>query len=315
MARPRIFISSTYYDLKYIRSDLDRFVKDQGYESVLNEYGNIPYGNTERLEEYCYKEIDLCDILVAVIGGRFGSEGRDGKYSVSNLELKTAIDKGKQVYIFIDKTVYSEYRTYSVNKDNKKMNYAAVDDSRIYKFIEEVHALPMNNQIQSFESVTDITKYLKEQWAGLFQWLLSESARQREVDLIDGLKNTSNTLKQLVNYLVNEKDKGDQAVKDILFSNHPAFSDLQKKTYIPYRVIFNTLSELDQLLKARGYDLLVEWEHNYKKGHYSWYNKQKECVIYVSELIFDENKKLIPITPSDWNDNWISYSDFSDIPF
>jgi hypothetical protein len=47
MAKPRIFISSTYYDLHQIRNDLDRFIKDIGYESVRNESGNIPYGKDE----------------------------------------------------------------------------------------------------------------------------------------------------------------------------------------------------------------------------------------------------------------------------
>ena len=40
MAKPRIFISSTYYDLRQVRADLERFIKDLGYETVLNEQGN-----------------------------------------------------------------------------------------------------------------------------------------------------------------------------------------------------------------------------------------------------------------------------------
>ena len=68
MARPKVFISSTFYDLKQIRNDLDVFIKDMGYDPVLNERGNIPYGSTEKLEDYCYKEIDQVDILVSIIG-------------------------------------------------------------------------------------------------------------------------------------------------------------------------------------------------------------------------------------------------------
>jgi hypothetical protein len=37
MAKPRIFVSSTFYDLRQIRSDLERFIKEIGYEPVLNE--------------------------------------------------------------------------------------------------------------------------------------------------------------------------------------------------------------------------------------------------------------------------------------
>jgi len=205
VAKPRIFISSTYYDLKHIRADVDRFIREQGYEPVLNEKGHIPYGSSERLEEYCYKEIELCDILVSVIGGRFGSESNEENYSVSNIELKTAIEKGRQVYIFIENAVLAEYRTYEANKDNEKIVYTAVDDVRVYKFLEEVFSLPLNNQVQGFDTVQEINLYLKEQWSGLFQRLLNESARQKEVNLIEDLKNTSKTLNQLVNYMVDEK--------------------------------------------------------------------------------------------------------------
>lgn len=67
MAKPRIFVSSTFYDLRQVRADLDRFIKDLGYEPVLNELGNIPYGKDDKLEEYCYKEISNVDILVSII--------------------------------------------------------------------------------------------------------------------------------------------------------------------------------------------------------------------------------------------------------
>ena len=47
MARPRIFISSTFYDLKQIRAELDMFIESLGYEPIRNEEGDIPYGKDE----------------------------------------------------------------------------------------------------------------------------------------------------------------------------------------------------------------------------------------------------------------------------
>ena len=43
MVKPRIFVSSTYYDLKYIRNSLRNFIESFGYEAVLFEDGDIPY--------------------------------------------------------------------------------------------------------------------------------------------------------------------------------------------------------------------------------------------------------------------------------
>ncbi|MEJ9163821.1 DUF4062 domain-containing protein, partial [Paenibacillus graminis] len=73
MAKPRVFISSTYYDLRYIREDIARFIREQGYDPVLFERGQIAYGREQAPADYCLKEIELCDILVSVVGGRFGS--------------------------------------------------------------------------------------------------------------------------------------------------------------------------------------------------------------------------------------------------
>ena len=97
MAKPRIFISSTFYDLRQVRSDLDTFIDNLGYDPVRNEEGDIPYGKNEALEEYCYKEIKAVDILVSIIGGCFGSESKRNNSSISQIELKTALKENKQV--------------------------------------------------------------------------------------------------------------------------------------------------------------------------------------------------------------------------
>lgn len=102
MAKPRVFISSTFYDLKTVRLELDKFLKSLGYESVRNEKGDIPYGSVESMQSYCYKEISNIDILVSIIGSRFGSPSENDKNrSVSNIELKTAIEQNKHVFIFL----------------------------------------------------------------------------------------------------------------------------------------------------------------------------------------------------------------------
>lgn len=152
MAKPRIFISSTFYDLKQIRVELDKFIESLGYEPVRNKEGDIPYGKDEALQAYCYKEISNIDILISIIGSRYGSSGiskeKEQEYSVSQLEVKTALKEDKQVFVFIDKNVFTEYETFILNKDNKDINYKYVDNVNIYKFIEEIKALPHNNNIK-----------------------------------------------------------------------------------------------------------------------------------------------------------------------
>ena len=198
MAKPRVFISSTFYDLRQIRVELDKFIESLGYEPIRNEEGDIPYGKDEALQEYCYKEILNVDILLSIIGSRYGSAGnikeKEQEYSVSQLELKTALKEGKHVFIFIDKNVYTEYETYLLNKGNE-VKYKYVDNPNIYKFIEEIRSLPNNNNIKSFETADDITRYLREQLAGLFKQYIVDSKRAKEVFIIKDIENTAKTLR------------------------------------------------------------------------------------------------------------------------
>ncbi len=73
MAKPRIFVSSTYYDLKHIRNSLEAFIEGFGYEPVLFESGDIPFRHNAPMDESCYSEISNCNMLVLIIGGRVGS--------------------------------------------------------------------------------------------------------------------------------------------------------------------------------------------------------------------------------------------------
>ena len=187
--------------------------------------------------------------MISIIGGRFGSAAfESGGYSISQKELKVALEKGKQVYIFIEKAVLHEYKTYEHNKDNDEvinlMKFSAVNDIGIYKFLDEVFALPINNQYTGFETSNDIITYLQEQWASLFQSLLSDVSKQNDFKLIEELKDTAKTLKQLVTYLTNEKSKGNEAISEILFSNHPIFNAIKKAIHTNIRVYFANEEEL-----------------------------------------------------------------------
>lgn len=235
MARPRVFVSSTFYDLKYARTELERFIRDMGYEPVLNEKGSIPYGSKETLERYCYNEIDKVHVLISIIGGRFGTQSRESEdRSISNMELETAIKQNKQVYIFIEAGVYSEYQTYRKNKSNPDIVYSHVDDARVYKFIDEVYSLPTNNQIAPSDSTPFVISYLKDQWAGLFEQFLQQQSQSQVIDMMQRMEVTTATLKDVVELLKNTPSTNqaasqgrEKAFDAIILQNHPLFSSLK----------------------------------------------------------------------------------------
>lgn len=318
MAKPRIFISSTFYDLKQVRIELDKFIESLGYEPVRNEEGDIPYGKDESLEDYCYKEIENVDILISILGGRYGSNAAaDGtnEYSISQKELITAIKRGKQVFIFIEKDVLTEYETYKMNKDNQNVNYRFVDNTNIYRFIDEINALHSNNNIKGFETSDDIKRYLREQLAGLFKQFLIESNQMKQALALQDIEETAKNLKSLVDYLSQQnKEKGDDVRKIVMF-NHPLIARIRKILNISYNFYIEGERDLSSLLQAYGY----------KQEGYTWTKSVNNEIhkITISQDLFDSGK-LLYVNQSDWDDSNIEYTienfapttiDDDDLPF
>jgi len=216
MARPRIFVSSTYYDLKHIRSSLDNFIDSLGFDSVLSEKGNIAYSPDIPLDESCYREALSADMLVLIIGGRYGSEASSEEAtptrefferydSITKKEYDSACSRDIPVYILIESNVQSEYQTYLRNKKNAKIQYAHVDSVNIFQLIEDILGKPRNNPVHTFERFSDIESWLREQWSGLFRELLQRmsssqqmSALSTQVDALGAINETLQTYLEAV---------------------------------------------------------------------------------------------------------------------
>lgn len=332
MAKPRIFISSTFYDLKQTRIDISTFLDQLGYETIRNEEGDIAYGKEEALEDYCYREIEAVDILISIIGGRFGSESKkaetvqvsDNKKfenSITQTEIKTALQLNKQVYIFIDHNVLSEYETYYLNKGTD-IKFKYVDDVRIYHFIEEIKQLKNNNNIKGFESVSDITRYLQSQLSGLFKRFLQEQFRVKEINLINKLESTAQTLNKLVNYLSNDNKDKSEEINKILMINHPLIDFIKEKLKIKYNIYFEGISDLTDLLKAYGYKVTEEPDELFSDmWKFTRVYNDMQYSMEINENVFDEERKLKFCKRSDWTEDLAKMTTISlspvddDLPF
>ena len=192
MPRPRIFVSSTYYDLKHVRSSLDNFIESLGFDSVLSEKGDIAYSPDIPLDESCYREASSSDVFVLIVGGRYGSSASSEEKQPSRLfferydsitrkEYDSACSRDIPVYILIEQNVYTEYHTYLRNKDNEEIHYAHVDSINIFQLIEDILSKPRNNPVKTFERFPEIENWLREQWAGLFRDLLQRMSGQKQI--------------------------------------------------------------------------------------------------------------------------------------
>lgn len=216
MATPKVFISSTCFDLGEIRDQLQKFVRSFGFEPILSEYGDIFYHPNLHTHDSCIYEVSNCQLFILIIGGRFGGHYiSDRTKSITNAEYEAARKHKIPVFTYVRNGVLSSQLVYKQNKDSAfaaDINYPSIEKKEhaveIFKFIDEVRRSPTNNSVEGFDKFFDIEIHLKKQWAGMFFDFLKTAEVKKQIDatnhLISGLSTSSQKLEELVKSLYRE---------------------------------------------------------------------------------------------------------------
>lgn len=196
MPTPTVFVSSTFYDLRYIRESLKRFIEELGYSPVLSEDGAVFYNPATSAAESCISEIPNVQLFVLVIGGRYGSKMPDSEESVTNAEYQKAVKEKIPVFAMVEQGTYSDFQLYRHNMDKgdvvKSIVFPNADSIKIFDFIYQVQGASINNALYPFRTYGDIETYLRSQWAGMMYSFLTRSAEGiKVVDSLAILKDIS----------------------------------------------------------------------------------------------------------------------------
>lgn len=223
--KPRIFISSTFYDLKYIREDLANFVCSYGYEPILFEDGDIGYTPGKTLDSSCYESMRNSDMVILIIGGKYGSAASGEKkdefkeyMSVTRNEFRTAVESGIPIFVMIDKKVMAEYGVYEVNyddieKENRMVTFPTTKNINVFRFIKEIKGI-VTLPIQEFERSADIKGFISKQWADMFKNYLNSLRNEKENRKIQNSVNEMKTIIQKMNIML------DRVGKNVLSENN-----------------------------------------------------------------------------------------------
>jgi len=235
MAVPRVFVSSTCYDLKYIRENLKYLIRTLGYDPVLSEEGAIYYDPTLDTQDSCLREVPSCQLFILIIGGRFGKAYKDTKASITNIEYREAVKSKIPIFALVDNSVLGEYFVYQKNRDNpkideNKIDYPSVDSTKIFSFIEEVRMNSVNNALNLFSDFSDIESYLRQQWAGMmFSFLTRQNEDRRVADTLSALSQVSDRVEflstQILKSIGTEEAKLMTELYDVMIA-HECFRDL-----------------------------------------------------------------------------------------
>jgi hypothetical protein len=208
MPAPRVFISSTCYDLRYIRENLKFLIRTIGYEPVLSEEGSVYYDPGLHAQDACLAEVPDCQMFLLIIGGRYGGRYRGSEKSITNAEYQAAVTAKVPIFVLVEKTVHDQYPVYNSNKQNpsidaKKISYPAVDSVKIFDFMDEVQQQAVNNALVPFSDFEEMQSYLKQQWASMmYRFLMSAGEASRVGGILTALASSSERIEFITRQLI-----------------------------------------------------------------------------------------------------------------
>ena len=163
---PTVFVSSTCYDLKQVRTDIRDFIDNQlGYEAILSEFDSFPLEPEISAVENCIRVVkQRADIFCLIIGGRYGNIIDSGK-SITNLEYINARAKGIPIYVFVSKDILAVLPVWEKNKTADYSNI--VDSTQLFEFVADLRGQE-NIWTFGFDNAQDIINTLRKQMGYLF---------------------------------------------------------------------------------------------------------------------------------------------------
>jgi hypothetical protein len=200
---PRVFVSSTCYDLSNAREQIRSFLLRIGYDPILSEYSDVLYDPRTHTHTSCIQEVPNADIIVLIIGSRFGGKALPealsqvdmdillrssvdvssladpSRLSVTQLEVLKAIEASIPVFAFVDDKVLHDHFVYQRNKAiADQITFPSIEKVEtakyIFEFINFLTHRNVGNGVIGFSRIEDIENHLTKQWASLFQRLLRE---------------------------------------------------------------------------------------------------------------------------------------------
>jgi len=234
MATPKVFISSTCFDLGEIREQLARFIHSYGFDPILSDHGDVFYKPDCHTHDSCIHEVSNCQLFILIIGGRFGGEYvYDKSKSITNAEYSAARACNIPIFTYVRAGVLSNHHVYQQNRKKEfvaSIDYPSIEKQEyaidIFGFIDDVRRSSTNNSIEGFHNFQGIETNLRKQWAGLFFDLLKsrEISSQMNVTnhLISEVKSSNQKLENLLKsfYIASNKAEATKEIAAIETASH-----------------------------------------------------------------------------------------------
>ena len=155
MAKPTVFVSSTVHDLRDMRSAIQYWLEELGYDVLLNEAPNFPVAADLNSYDACIETVKKADYCIVLIGSRAGGwYDKDKGITITRAEYQAAYEQlcanGRpHILVFVREDVWTLFQ---VRHKTGGGDLAPVMDEKdaqpVFDFIEEArHAAEMKQVV------------------------------------------------------------------------------------------------------------------------------------------------------------------------
>lgn len=276
---PKIFISSTIYDFKDLRSALKFYLEKLGYIVYTSENNDFKVDNSVHSYDACLKLIEECDYFILLIGSRVGGwYDKENKISITRQEYRRAYELHKQGKLEIISFVRNDVWQLKESRNELAKHLHSLDllDKEIKDNILNFPTKFANDAEFVSDFIIEVGKNTETKEAvngnGKFptgNWIRQFTSFRDIVDSLSGLINLSSLDYKLnVEILKNELESYISQTSDLLRNNPNAL-------YIASNNLVNSLT------KKQGYysEIILNKDDWYKFIHIFWFTS---VIHYVS---------------------------------
>lgn len=195
---PNIFVSSTITDLSHLRDIMRETIVDLGFNAILSEYGDIGFLPSTSASDSCYKALGDCQLVILLVGKRYGSIGENG-LSITHNEFHTTRKENIPLIAMVDQEVLTFNRVYDANRD-KEQSFPGMDQhEKTFQLIAEIKNSPTNNGIVPFGTPSEARLQLKKQLAHFIGDMLrktSDPIKYHIKDVLSEIKTLRHELRE-----------------------------------------------------------------------------------------------------------------------
>jgi tetratricopeptide (TPR) repeat protein len=164
----RIFVSSTYFDLKSTRQELIQFLTELGFEPVVFETAgaipNIPAADS------ALQHAAQADICILIVGAKYGSKSEQSQISYTHAEYRTAMDMGRPIFAFVERETLVKFDLF---KSREGATFWNEDEQNLFRFLQEVST---QGSRFPFDSLSELKRAIRYQLSSYFGYLVRQFA-------------------------------------------------------------------------------------------------------------------------------------------